>query len=508
MHADPLLVGLDVGTTNIKALIFTPSGAVVAQASTPTPTHTPRPGWATYDPKEIWQAVVRVLREATASVESWRIVSVAVGSMGEAGVPLDGHGEPLYALIAWYDPRTKPQAEWLAETIGKDTLFSLTGLSVQPILGLCKLLWLKENEPEVFAKTVRWLNVAEYVAFCLSGEQATDYSLASRTLALNIQTRRWADEVLTAAGVPLNLYAPLSASGVKIGTVTPAASQQTGLPTSASVATGGHDHVCASFAVGVVQPGMVADSMGTSETIFLALDKALTDPDVGRQGFSQGAHVVPDQYYIFGAVYTSGASMDWIRGQFGENLPHATLVQEADRVSAGSRGVCFLPHLRLASAPYDDPKGRGAFIGLGTASDRAVLYRAVLEGLAYDARNMLEAMLTLAGTTDLKTIIATGGGTRNHLLMRIKSSVMNRPIQISSIDEATCLGAALLGGMGAGIYRDAADALAALQHATTQVEPTAADVLVYETIYAEVYTKLYAALMPLHHRLYAFTQES
>src|SRR5512141_1217230 len=230
MENEPLLTGLDVGTTNIKALIFTPDGRVVAQASLPTPTHTPQPGQAYYEPEELWQAVVRVLKQATAQVDARRIASIAMASMGEAGVPLDEHNRPMYPAIAWFDSRTKPQAEWLGQQLGKDRVFAVTGLSLQPIFGLCKLLWLRQNEPEAFARTRRWLNISEYIAFRLSGEQATEYSLASRTLALDITRRCWSDAILSEVGISPDLYAPLVPSGTRIGPVTPEASAQTGLP--------------------------------------------------------------------------------------------------------------------------------------------------------------------------------------------------------------------------------------------------------------------------------------
>ncbi len=507
MSVAPLLVGLDIGTTNIKALAFTPSGDTIAQSSIQTPTYIPRTGWATYEPDALWQAVTQVLKAITSSVDRKHIVGVAVASMGEAGVALDMHNQPLYPFIAWFDPRTKPQAEWLAKTLDKDTLFNITGLSLQPIFGLCKLLWLKQNEPDIFARTVRWLNVADYIAFRLCGEQATDFSLASRTLALNIQQQRWAEDILQALDIPIHLYAPLCASGTKLGTVTAEAARVTGLPRSTTVATGGHDHVCGAFAVGVTEPGKVLNSMGTAETVFLTLDRPLTNSEIGRQGFTQGLHVVPNQSYIFGALYTSGGSIEWFRHHLTDHLSYEILMQEAQQVKPGSGGVCFLPHLQLASPPYDDPKGRGAFIGLGAEIGRDALFRSVLEGIAFDSRQMLEVMLTHGNVPQLKSICAFGGSTRNRLLMDIKATVLNRAIQVTEVSEATCLGAALLAGLGAGIYSDAAQALATLHTNTLTIEPILDAVDQYEQLYTTVYQKLYSALRPLHHSLYPLTQE-
>lgn len=297
VSGDPLLVGLDVGTTNIKAVIFDTAGQPVAAASVPTPTYYPQPTWAYYQADELWQCAVKVLRQATAQLEDpRRIASIAVASMGEAAVPIDAHGQPTYEVIAWFDQRTQPQVDWLDRTIGKDRLFDISGLSLQPIFGLAKLLWFKENQPAAFARTVRWLNMADYVAYRLSGVQATDYSLASRTLALDLRRLEWAAGLLHEVDIPPEILAPLCPSGTRLGPITAEASAATGLPVTVQVASGGHDHVCGALAAGVIEPGVMLNSVGTGETIFVSLRQPLTDPEMGRQGYTQGAHVVANHY--------------------------------------------------------------------------------------------------------------------------------------------------------------------------------------------------------------------
>src|SRR5215218_7597719 len=261
MTAGPLLIGAEVGTTNIKVVAFDRSGRAAVHASTPTPTHYPRPGRAHYDPEELWHVFAATLRKVTG---------------------------------------------WLDRTFGRDHLFGVTGLSLQPIFGLCKLLWLKENEPEAFGRTAAWLNVADYIAFRLAGVAATDYSLASRTLALDLHRLRWAEDLLQEADVSPDLFAPLRPSGSSLGPITSEAAEATRLPESAQVAVGGHDHVCGALATGVTEPGTMLNSLGTAEAIFLPLERPLTDPEVGHQGYTQGAHVA-GQYYVFGGQYTSGA---------------------------------------------------------------------------------------------------------------------------------------------------------------------------------------------------------
>lgn len=503
MDAEPLLAGIDVGTTNIKAIVFTPAGRIVAEASVPTPTHYPQPSWAYYDPEELWQATAKALRQVTDQLEGIsRIVSIAVTSMAETAVPLDAQGQPTYEAIAWFDQRTQPQVEWLAQTIGKDRLFEVTGLSLQPIFGLCKLLWLKENQPDAFARTVRWLNTADYIAYRLCGSQATDYSLASRTLALDLRRLVWAEALIQEVGLSPSLFAPLAPSGTRLGLVTLTAAEATGLPPTTWVATGGHDHVCGALAVGVVKPGAVLNSMGTAEAIFVPLEQPIFDPEMGRQGYTQGAHVATGGYYLLGGLYTSGASMEWWREILADSVDYATMIDEAAQVPPGSLGVCFLPHLRLANPPFDDPKGRGAFIGLSTDAKRGVLFRAILEGLAYESRFGLETLLNYPGVAALQHIYAIGGSSRNRLLMQIKASVLNQPVTVVELAEATCLGAALLGGLGAGVYADVPAMLETLQCPQVQIEPEAGQAQLYEAYFRQIYQKLYLALRPLHHTLY------
>jgi xylulokinase len=511
MSTTPLLAGLDLGTTSIKAACYDPSGRTLAQASVPTPVHVPRPGWAYHRPEELWAAAAQALRQATAQLaarglDARQIASVAVASMGEAGVLLDAAGRPVCDVIAWFDQRTQPQAAWLAATIGEERLLQITGLPLQPIFGLPKLLWLKEHAPESFERAARWLNLGDYVAYRLSGVPATDLSLASRTLALDLHARRWSSEVLAAAGVPERLLAPLVESGTRLGTITPEAAAETGLPPTCVVAAGGHDHDCGALAAGVVDPGMALDSLGTAEAIFVPLAQPLPDLALGRQGYSQGVHVVPGRYYVHGGLYTSGACIEWLRDVLGREIELAQLMAEAAAVPPGSLGLYFVPHLRLANPPHHDPHARGVFAGLRADVTRGALMRAVLEGLAYESRLSLQALERAPGVAPLRQLIAIGGSTRNALFMRIKASVLNRPIVVAGVDEATSLGAAILGGLGAGVYRHVPDALATLHLERSTIEPAAADAAAYEARFRRVYCRLYPALRTLHHEIDALEQ--
>jgi len=247
------------------------------------------------------------------------------------------------------------------------------------------------------------------------------------------------------------------------------------------------------------------DSVGTSEAIFLPLKQPLADLNLGRQGYAQGVHVVAGRYYVLGGLYTAGICVDWFRNLVDTDTDHAALIAEAEMVPPGSHGVTFLPYLRLANPPIDDPQARGAFVGLTTDAGRGALFRALLEGLAFELRHSLEALLAHT-RADLQAIYAIGGGTRNRLHTRIKATVLNRTITVVEMEEATALGAAMLAGLGAGVYPDVHSALSTVQVARTVVEPLAGHVEFYDTVYHQVYRQIYPALRPVNsaiHRLFS-----
>ena len=496
-----LLLGIDLGTTSIKAVIYRPDGSAVASAALPTPTHVPRPRWAYYRPEELWETVAAATRQALAAVANpQEIVSVAVASVAESGVLLDAAGRATTDTIAWFDTRTQPQAEWLAQRIGANELFERTGLSLQPIFSLNKLLWHREHEPDAWARSVRWLLLADYIAFRLCGVGATDLSLASRTLMLNLREKRWDELTLAQAGIDPRLLAQLVPGGTPLGTVTPESAEATGLATTAMVSSGGHDHVCGALAAGVTKPGQMLNSLGTAEAIFIPTDEPLTDPNAGRQGYSQGAHVAGGGYYVFAGQYTSGASIDWLRRLLGSEddpLAYDELIAGANRIPAGSQGVMFLPHLRLANPPYDDPRSRGALIGLTADAGSDVVARAVFEGLAFETRGTYEPLLRYPQVVAPQSVVAIGGGTKNRLLMEIKASVTNLTHEVIDAEEATALGAALLGGLGAGVYDSVEEARAAMQYGQHEVAPDAAVAPIYETLYRDAYRRIYPTIAPL-----------
>ncbi|HVL99513.1 MAG TPA: FGGY family carbohydrate kinase [Egibacteraceae bacterium] len=483
MPGEPLLAGVDVGTTRVKAALYDTRGRAVASAAVPTPTRPLGPGRAEHDAEALWDAAVAALRQALDDVaDPGRIASVAVASMAEAGVPLDASGEPTAPVIAWFDRRAEPQARRLAEAIGAVRLRTLTGVPPQPIYGVCKLAWLADHRPDAFARARVWLNIADYIAYRLSGVHATDLSLATRTGALDLRARAWSREVLAAAGVPRPLLAPLVASGTALGGVTREAARVTGLAEHTVVGAGGHDHICGALAAGVVDPGRALDSIGTAESVLVPLTAPLpTGEDAPR--YSQGVHVAAGRWYASTGVHAGGASIDWVTGLVAGRADRAGLLAEAATVPIGAHGVVFAPHVHL---PGVTDGAQGALAGLTPDTSGPVIVRAVLEGLAVAACDVLHRLVAQAAHPAAPEVRVIGGGARNALLLAIKAAVGGRSLRRPDLTEATALGAALLGGVAAGVFNDTHAAAAAVAADLDEVTPADEDVAAYAAVAARV----------------------
>ena len=483
------LLGIDVGTTNCKALIFDTAGVQRASASRPTPVRQPRPGWAEHDPEALWQTVVAVVRQALSQVEPARVRGVAVASMAEAGLLLDAAGQPLHPLIAWYDSRSDPQYRRWLDQFGEEGFRSVAGNRPNPIFGAFKLQWLRDHASEAYATAARWLHVADYIAFRLSGVQATDFSLATRTMLFDLTGLCWSDALLAAAELRADLLPEAVPAGTRLGGVTQAAAEATGLPAGVAVGCGGHDHICGALAAGAYQEGVGLDSMGTAEPAFLPLDTLRLGAvgDTARCSFS--AHVARGKYCAMTGIRSSGAAVAWSSELL--NLGAADLASyermqaAASQAPPGSRGVFFLPRL----APID----RGAFVGLTAQAGPAELARAVYEGLAFEWRAYIEAIeqVTHSRATTVKLI---GGGAQTALWVQIKADVLGRSLHVLELKESTALGAALLAGQAAGIFRDEAAALAGLRHAERVITPDPRNAALYDRCYREVYRRIAPAL--------------
>ncbi len=496
--AAPLLVGIDVGTQSVRAIAFDLRGNEVVPAQRPTPVHMIDGRSGEYDPDALFACVCDCLSEVGRHVRGRPVAGVAAASVGESCVVVDERGRALAPALVWFDSRSEIAASALAERIGKDRVFETTGLPIDPTLTLCKLLWMKEHWSEALKRARRVLCIADWIAFRLSGEVASDFTLASRTLCLDLKGRHWAEGLVADAGIEPSLLPPLRVSGSPLGALRREILDRTGLAGNPVVAVGGHDHLVGSYAAGLTRPGMILDSLGTAEALLMLTERPSMDQEIVRRGYVQGA--VDTQRpltYLGGTMNSSGGAVEWLRALLGA-VPHETLIGEARAEVPGSAGVVFLPHLAYAPPPAPDIAARGAFIGLAANSSRGAVYRAVLEGIALQAGRVVDGLAALPGVGRPCEYRLIGGSSRNPLLVAIKAAVFGAPVVVIDQPEATALGAALLAGIAAGLWPHLDAALAAIERREHIVEPDPEWVAIYAKIRRCAFDPLQDALKPFN----------
>lgn len=492
-----LLIGLDLGTTTIKAaLLDTEVGQIEHVAARPTPTSHPQPGWSEHDPEALWQAAADCLAEIGAALGGRRLSGLAISSLAEAGVPLDRDGTPLYPIIAWYDRRSEPQATWVEDQISVADLYAVTGQRASTSFSITKILWLREHEPQVFRRTALWLPVSSYILYRLCGEAVTDVTIAARTLLFDQQTLAWSPRLLELFDLDETMLPKPYPGSTRVGSVSAAASIQAGLPAGTPCFLGGHDHLCAALATGAAQPGAAADSTGSAQALIGLVQRFLPDPTLAEGGFACYAYLLPGIFTLKGGLKAAGNAIEWqaklLTGP-GDKPDYPALETEAWAGVGKQAGPLWLPHLIGSGSPQADRTARAALVGVRFEHERGDLFRAMLEGLACWTRHNLEVMRSHSGLP-IREVTLTGGVTRLRLLSQLKADLLNCPVHVPEIAEAAAAGAALLAGIGAGVFASAAEAVSALRYPSQQLLPDPNRAAWYEQLYQQVYAPLYANL--------------
>jgi xylulokinase len=473
------LIGLDVGTSSTKGICIDETGAVLAVAERPYPLSTPRPGWSEQDPGDWWRAAAEVLDELDGAAAD----GIGLSGQMHGLVALDGRDRVLRPAILWNDGRTQAQCDEIEARVGFERLVELTGNRALAGFTAPKLLWLAEHEPDVYARLAHVLLPKDYVRLRLTGEHGIDVADASGTLLFDVARRCWSDEVLDAlevdpAWLPRAFESP-ELSGVTHG----------GVP----VAAGAGDQAAGALGVGVVSEGGPASVvLGTSGVVFSALDAYAHDPQARVHAF---CHAVPGAWHVMGVMLSAAGSLGWLRTTVGGTYDE--LLAGAAEWEPGVEGLLFAPYLAGERTPHADPDARGAFTGIGLRHDRGALARAVLEGVAFALRDALELV---EGVSDpprrLSVGRVSGGGARSQLWLEIVASVLDLPLELTAVDEGAAYGAALLGGVAAGVWDGPREAVAACVEVTRTVEPRAEWVEAYAGA-RERFRRLYPALRPL-----------
>jgi len=505
------LLGIDLGSTSLKAIIYDIQGNVVSKSSRPTEKHSPEdhPEWVFWNPDQIWNGTAAAIKEAVSQLsDPENIKGVAVTGMGVDAVPIDEKGKWLYPFISWHDNRAIPQQQWWIDNIGNLKTFSSGGWSVWPINTALRILWIQENEPEIQAQINKWLLIEDFINFMLSGELATDYTMASCTLLFDQTTQDWSEEMLNLSGIDRSMLCEPHPSGTLLGEITEDASEATGLAVGTPVVLGGHDHLCGALPVGVYKPGLVLDVTGTWEVVMSVVPKPILTEDILNAGITMQSHVAPGMYAGWGGA-VAAEMVEWYRREFGHFAVAAVeteggtewdhLLKIAEESPPGSNGVLFLPHMSGASCPVTDGLSLGAFVGLRTSTSRGDILRAIFEGLDYqflDIVNTMESQMQIGADQ----IVAVGGAIRNKFWMQNKADVIGRPIMVPAVEEATPLGAAILAGIGVGVYQDVEDAYNQVKKPGDTYLPELKLTDQYQERY-DIYKELYSTIKPINHKI-------
>ena len=468
--------GIDVGTTSVKGLAIDPDGELLATAEAGYPLSTPRPGWAEQDPEDWWRATSSVLDELRASAGP----PAGIGLSGQMHglVALDAHDRPLRPAILWNDQRTAAECAEIERTVGLERLIALTGNRALAGFTAPKLLWLRRHEPEIWSRIARIALPKDYVRLRLCGEHATDVSDGSGTLLLDVARRSWSHELLA--------MLKLDPAWLPTALESPAVSAHTadGIP----VAAGGGDQAAGALGVGVDRPGPVSVALGTSGVVFAALERFEADPRARVHAF---CHAVPGTWHAMGVMLSAAGSLRWLRDAAAPGIAYRQLDAEAAAWPAGTEGLLFLPYLAGERTPHADPSARGAFAGLSIRHDRGALVRAVLEGVAFGLRDSLDLVSELGVRPDLGRV--SGGGASSELWLQIVASALELPLERVAVDAGAAFGAAILGGVAAGIWPDVHAAIVTTVRPGERFEPVPEWVEVYRER-RERFRALYPAL--------------
>ncbi|MEM7736585.1 MAG: xylulokinase [Deinococcota bacterium] len=440
-----IALGLDVGTSGARVLAVDDSGAVIAETTQSHPLLTPQPGWTEQNPSDWWQASCQALQEMMSKLSEHTVVGIGMAGQMHGMTPLDAHGEVVRPAMLWNDQRTGDAVTSIDQAVGRSTLIERGGNPAITGFQLPKLVWLRDSEPDAFAKTRHVLFPKDYITYKLTGEMIAEPADASGSNCFHLASKRWDAEVLGAVGVDTSLFPEVLASHDVAGKVTADAAAASGLPEGLPVIAGAGDNASAAFGLGLSKDNLSLGSLslGTSGVIFAPLETATPDPD-GRVHLFCHAD---GGYNLLGVTLAAAGSFQWYRDTFYPERSFDDLTQLAQTSQPGAGGVTFKPYLAGERTPHMNPDLRGSWTGLSLATTQADVVRAVLEGVAYSLRDTLDVIRPLANVTELLT---TGGGSTSDFWLQIVSDVLETPLKQPQFNQGVAYGAALLAFWGSG----------------------------------------------------------
>lgn len=491
-------MGIDVSTTASKALLIDSRGTVITTASRLQTVSAPHPLWSEQDPQQWWLGVCGSIREVLQQTGIGADQIKAVGLTGQMHglVLLDAAGQVLRPAILWNDQRTARQCAEIRERLGFEKLVRITGNDALTGFTAPKVLWVAENEPEVYRRAMHILLPKDYVRYCLTGDFAMDKADGSGTILFDLKERDWSDEVLKTLGIPVEWMPPTYEGPEVTGIISSAAAAATGLIAGTPVMAGGGDQAAGAVGVGAVEPGIVSLVLGTSGVVFASADAPLVEPQGRLHAF---CHALPGRWHLMGVMLSAAGSLQWHRDSIAPGMPFDELLREAEGVPPGSDGLLFLPYLSGERTPYPDPLARGAWIGLTSRHTRAHLTRAVLEGVAFGLKDSFE-LLKESGLAGISQVRVSGGGAKGALWRKILAGVLDVELVRVNTTEGAAYGAAICAGVGVGQWEDVDSACQEIISITGRDEPDPRWVSIYREAYP-AYRSLYPLLKETNHRL-------
>ena len=490
------LLGIDVSTTGVKALLIDCDGAIVHSFTSPIQLSNPRPLWSEQQPRDWWQAAVTSIQHVLRETSADNIAAIGLTGQMHGLVLLDHAGEVLRPAILWNDQRCAEECDEIRTLVGKERLIQISGNDALTGFTAPKILWVRNHEPEVYKRSRHVLLPKDYLRYRLTHEYAMDKADGSGTLLFNLEKRDWSNDILNTLSIPAE-WLPKTFEGPEItGRVTREAAEATGLREGTPVVAGGGDQSAQAVGVGAIRPGVLAVTLGTSGVVFAATETPLIESQGRLHAF---CHAVPERWHLMGVMLSAAGSLQWYRDALCPDMSFDELVTEADRVAAGSDGLLFLPYLSGERTPHPDPLARGAFAGLTTRHTRAHLTRAVLEGVAFGLKDIFSLMHEV-GMREINEVRVSGGGAKSSVWRQILADVLASELVTVNTTEGAAYGAALLAGVAAGAWSNVDEACAQTIRVSDRVLPDVTNVARYAEMYPQ-YQSLYPALKTTSHSL-------
>ena len=485
-----LYIGIDLGTSASKFLLVDEVGRVLNTVTKEYPLSFPRPGWSEQDPAHWWQACLAGVPELLAGFDAKQVAGIGVGGQMHGLVALDAAGNVLRPAILWNDGRTAAQVDYLNETVGNDKLSAWTGNIAFAGFTAPKLLWMRQNEPDLFARIAKILLPKDYLVYRLTGVHATDYSDASGTLLLDVAHKRWSSEMLDLCGVTEAQMPTLFDSWQPVGTLTAAAAAALGLPTDVVVCAGAGDNAAAAIGTGTVGEGRCNISLGTSGTVFISSEQFRVDPHNALHAF---AHA-DGGFHLMGCMLSAASCNKWWMEDILHDGDYAAAQEAIVPEKLGPSHVFYLPYLMGERSPINDTNARAVFLGMTMDTTRADMTQAMLEGVAFALRDSVEIARSLG--LDISRSTLCGGGSRSPLWRTILANVLGIPLDLPATEQGPGYGAALLALVACGRYRNVAEVSRAMLHIQATVQPDPELTALYDARYAE-FKQIYPACRPL-----------